>query len=366
MRLDPTPGPKSNPPANRKSSPRPQPGEGAPSADPFHERQVLAPPLCMTLLGGEFEFLSDSAELRRIVDWAYAGLPRHVLGRPAPRFSVRLQLAGPETAAQRRGVPRLQMLSGGELLGAASARSDFVALSPASGRALVVVSRAMLRSPYHVRYDLLEFAVFTLAARAQGLVPLHAACAGRGGRGLLLIGDSGAGKSTAALHCLLAGLELLSEDAVFVTPGTLQATGVANFLHIKSHSLRYLDAATAARLAASPQIRRHSGARKLEIDLRSHGFQLAAKPLNIVGSVFLSPESAPDDALLSPLPRQELLRRLAATQPYAAQQPSWSGFRQALARLPAHELRRGRHPAQTARCLSALLAGVKAHGERSG
>ena len=49
------------------------------------------------------------------------------------------------------------------------------------------------------RYEMLEFAVFTLASRVQGVVPLHAACIGRRGRGLLLMGDSGAGKSTAAL-----------------------------------------------------------------------------------------------------------------------------------------------------------------------
>jgi serine kinase of HPr protein (carbohydrate metabolism regulator) len=55
---------------------------------------------------------------------------------------------------------------------------------------------------YLTRYELIEFAVFTLAQRVQGLVPLHAACVGRAGRGLLLMGGSGAGKSTLALHCL--------------------------------------------------------------------------------------------------------------------------------------------------------------------
>lgn len=344
---------------------QPRPGEGAPSADPFHERQLQAPPARMQLLGGEFEFVTDSAELRRIVEWAYAGLPRHALGHPVPRFTVSLKLAGRESAATNRRVPKIQMLSGGELLGAATARSDFVALSPATRSALIAVSRAMLRSRYQVRYELLEFAVFTLATRAQQLVPLHAACVGRGGKGLLLIGDSGAGKSTAALHCLLTGLELLSEDAVFVT-ADLQATGVSNFLHIKRNSLRFVDAPMAARLASSPQIRRTSGVRKLEIDLRSHGFALAPAPLHIVGSVFLSAQSAPEDARLTALLRGQLLSRLHSTQPYAAQQPGWSRFQQQLARLPVYELRRGRHPAETAHCLAALLAEVKAHGGRSG
>jgi serine kinase of HPr protein (carbohydrate metabolism regulator) len=63
--------------------------------------------------------------------------------------------------------------------------------------------------------------------RARQLVPLHAAMIGLNGRGLLLMGDSGAGKSTLALHCLLRGMELLSEDSVSVAPANLRAAGIA-------------------------------------------------------------------------------------------------------------------------------------------
>jgi hypothetical protein len=334
--------------------------DGDPSADPFHERQILDPPTRMHLLGGEFEFASDSRELRRIVDWAYAGLPRHELSHPAPQFTIRLTAAAPVRPAGEE-VPRLEMLSGGELLGAATGRSDFVALSPAQRSGLIVVSRPMLRSRYHVRYELVEFAVFTLAARAQGLVPLHAACVGREGRGLLLMGGSGAGKSTAALHCLLAGLELLAEDSVFVLPDTLMATGVANFLHVQHDTLRLVPDPAAARLARSPVIRRRSGVEKLEIDLRRHGFLLAPQPLLLVGSVFLSPQAAPSRELLTALPREELLERIEAAQPYAAHQAGWRPFKQRLARLPAYELRRGAHPSEGARVLQELLTGGGSH-----
>ena len=93
----------------------------------------------------------------------------------------------------------------------------------------MVVTPRMLRFPYHTRYELIEFAVFTLAARVQRLVALHGACVGRAGRGVLLLGPSGAGKSTVTLQCLIEGLGILSEDSVFVTPDTLLATGVSNF-----------------------------------------------------------------------------------------------------------------------------------------
>src|SRR3546814_20581659 len=92
----------------------------------------------------------------------------------------------------------------------------------------------MLDWPYHLRYELIEFAVFLLAARCQRLVPLHAACVGRGGRGILLLGASGSGKSTLVLHSLLQGLDVLLEDAVFVQPDCMTSTGWANFLHFRA------------------------------------------------------------------------------------------------------------------------------------
>ena len=98
----------------------------------------------------------------------------------------------------------------------------------------------MLRFPYHTRYELIEFAVFTLASRVQGLVPLHGACVGRAGSGVLLLGPSGAGKSTVTLQCLIEGLGFLAEDSVFVVPDTLLATGVSNFLHVRADSLRWI------------------------------------------------------------------------------------------------------------------------------
>src|SRR5581483_5100530 len=155
-----------------------------------------------------------------------------------PRLKVRLTLAPHARKASSGGIPRIEMFSGADFLGAATSSSNGVVLCAAQRAGLILVSRDLLRSSYHVRYELIEFAVFTLATRVLGLAGLHAACVGRGGRGLLLMGASGAGKSTAALHCVLSGLEFLSEDSVFVAPDSLLATGVPNFLHVRRDALR--------------------------------------------------------------------------------------------------------------------------------
>jgi hypothetical protein len=327
-------------------------------ADPFAERSQTIAHKHFQLLGGRFQFESDSPQLLRLVDSAYLGLPPHRLSTVAPRLRVGLMLNAAEQPRprSRSEPPPLSMLSGAGYLGGATNSSNFVLFSPPERTALVVLSRRMLRFPYHTRYEYIEFAAFTLAARCQELVSLHAACVGRGGRGILLMGPSGSGKSTVTLHCLLQGFDMLSEDSVFVAPGKMLATGVANFLHVRADALRWLGKTRdAAAIRKSPVIQRRSGVRKFEVDLRRGAYRLAASPLKITALVFLSPQSAGDRSLLEPLSKSDLLAKLTAAQAYAANQPNWAAFRKGISGLGAFELRRGSHPLEAVDALEALL-----------
>lgn len=328
-----------------------------PPADPFGERH--RPQLCerFQLLGGEFHFETDSPQLLRIVRQAYLRLPAHTFTPVAPRFRVRLTLTNRQrTTHARSEPPRMLSLGAGGMLCGAMETASFVALTPELRSALVVVPREMLGYPYHVRYEMLEFAVYVLASRVQGLVPLHAACVGRGGEGILLLGGSGSGKTTLSLHCLLDGLEFLAEDSVLVAPSGLRATGIANFLHVRPDSLRFLDSGSrAALLARSSAIRRRSGVEKLEIDLRRSRYRLAPAPLRIRALVFVSPKRAVARSLIAPVPQPRLRQKLAASQRYAAHQPGWTAFARQVYRLPAFELRRARHPQQAVEALRELL-----------
>jgi hypothetical protein len=324
--------------------------------DPFRERAPLIVRKPLQLLGATFQFESNSRQLLELADLACAGLPRHRLSAVLPRLRVGLRVSSVKRSHGRSEPPPLAMLSGAGFLGGATDSSSFVAMSPQQGTALVVVSPQMLRFAYHTRYELIEFAVYTLAARAQGLVSLHGACVGRGRQGVLLMGPSGAGKSTVALHCLLQGFDFLAEDSVFVTPDTLLATGLANFLHVRSDSLRGIAGTReAARIRKSPIIRRRSGVRKFEVDLRGRGYRLAASALKVGAVVFLSARGADGQALLTPLSKSDLLARLKTTQAYAANQPEWTTFRRSVTRLDAFELRRGRHPREAVEALRGLL-----------
>jgi hypothetical protein len=307
------------------------------------------------LLGARIHFESSSAELLRLVHWAFGNLPEHKLTRSPPHLTVRLVLNEAAAATRpRTGPPELTLMGGAGLLGAVTGASSLVALSPAQGAALVAVPSQMLRYPYHVRYELIEFSVYTLATRAQQLIPLHAACVSLNDRGLLLMGASGAGKSTLSLHCLLEQLDFVAEDAVFVNAASLLATGVANFLHICPDTLRWLPKQTASRVRASPRIQRRSGVRKLEVDLRRGEYRLAARPPRLVAAVFLSPRAG-GRALLRRLSGKEVTARLIAAQPYAARQPQWREFAANMRAVGGYELRRGRHPREGVERLQELM-----------
>jgi hypothetical protein len=154
----------------------------------------------------------------------------------------------------------------------------------------------------------------------------------------------------------LEGFEFLSEDSVFVAPESLRATGVANFLHVRPESLRWVQAARdVAYIRNSPLIRRRSGVAKYELDLRQGGYRLASSPLQIAATIFLSARRAGAQPLLRPLARSELLKRLAAAQGYAANLPGWATLKRKLAGVGAFELCRGAHPREAAAALRQLM-----------
>jgi len=289
------------------------------------------------VMGGRFEFHADDPALLAVVDAAYAGLPSPP-DSGGPAFQVHLQLTGDADFDDRDEPPVAQMRGGAGLFSAMMDADNFAVVVPEQRRGLVGLSPSLLsRFPYHARYELLEFAVFMLAGRAQHLVPLHAGCVVLGRTGVLLVGESGAGKSTLALQCLVQGGRLVTEDAAFVFPDSLVATGVPNFLHLRDDALSWIgDPATEARVRGSPVIRRRSGVEKFELDVRQAGDLQASAQAVLGGVVFISRETAPEPRrALTRLEPEGVAARLAASQPYAANLPNWGGFAAQLAPSPS-------------------------------
>jgi len=324
--------------------------------DPFGERPRRTWRRRYRVLGARIDFECDTAALAAVVDAAYAGLPGSRVRSRMPSYRVRLRFMPDEKTGVRGTVPQPRFSSGGGLISSVIDASNYSVVAPALRSALVVASPAMLARPHDLRCDLLEFAVFTLVARDQPVLPLHAACVGRRDRAVLLLGESGAGKSTAALQCVLAGLGVLAEDVVFVEPRRLTVTGVPNYLHLRLETPRLLPAAVARRIRRAPVIeRRYSGVRKYELDLRGTASGELRLPARLVAVVVLSRKVSRGGGLVHELPARELLRVLDRDQPYARSRPAWRTLRAALRRLPTFRLERGAAPADTATALAALL-----------
>lgn len=335
------------------TTPCPAPGAAA-SAQPPHASHLATQ---RQVMGARFRFRSNSRELLYLVDAAYGGLPPHRFPWRGPRIEVGMWL-GSGAPARAGEPPAVRTRLDAEPMYGVLDEHNHVVMSPRRRRARLMASAAMLERPYHLRYELLEFAVFILAARCQGLVPLHAACLGRAGRGILVLGASGAGKSTLVLHGLLQGLELLAEDAVFVHPGCMLATGVANFLHVQADALDGVDAATRAWISRAPVIRRRSGVRKFEVALAAapRPVRLAPAPLQLVGTVLLSGRaSGRSAATLARADAAGAAAALALDQAHAMSQPGWRDFQRRVMQAGIHVLHRGHHPASSVDVLRQLL-----------
>ncbi len=83
--------------------------------------------------------------------------------------------------------------------------------------AKIVISRAALKNRLYAQHFLLGTPVCCVATRYT--TPIHAACVALDGRGVLMCGDSGVGKSSLSYACARAGWTYISDDASFLLTG---------------------------------------------------------------------------------------------------------------------------------------------------
>jgi hypothetical protein len=104
-----------------------------------------------------------------------------------------------------------------------------------SGCADVWVNRSTAESLSYLRYHFIEAAALSLISMLRA-VALHGACVEVRGRGVLLCGDSGAGKTSLAFAGARSGWKYVSDDASYLDLHRADGTVVGN-----CHKIRFRD-----------------------------------------------------------------------------------------------------------------------------
>jgi len=108
---------------------------------------------------------------------------------------------------------------------------DFAVCDLTSGFASCWLSASTVENSAYLRYHFLD-AMALLLIEASYLTPIHAACVAFDGQGLLLCGESGAGKSSLSFACVRRGWTFVSDDASFLVRGGKHNVAVGNPSHL--------------------------------------------------------------------------------------------------------------------------------------
>jgi len=114
---------------------------------------------------------------------------------------------------------------------------NFAVMHLRQGRASCWLTQAVAENVGYLRYAFLEAVAPTLL-EVQYLTSVHAACVELNGCGLLLCGDSGAGKSTMAFACARSGWGFLADDACKLLRDNGERVVVGN-----PHQMRFRESA---------------------------------------------------------------------------------------------------------------------------
>jgi hypothetical protein len=169
---------------------------------------------------------------------------------------------------------------------------NFLSCDLVGGFAFGWLSPAVLADIAALRYFFLEAAVLVLVDQLY-LAPVHGALVVRNGQGVLLCGDSHAGKSTLAYACARAGWTFVSDDCAYLSRHRTDRYGIGN-----PHGIRLRDGARRLfpELADRLVLKRPNGKVGIEIPTNELGIATALGS-EIHHMVFLNRKGPPSPRL---------------------------------------------------------------------
>lgn len=247
-------------------------------------------------LGFAVEIATNSSQ---VVDAAQEswGRFRRTFAEPPLRLHVGVAAGGPAKCP-----PAPIFRAQGNLLAIVADAGNFIVCDLGRGFAFGCLTAAAARNLAYVRYHFLEAAAHCLIESLY-TTPVHGACVSLAGMGILLCGDSGAGKSSLAYACARSGWTLISEDCSSVVRKREDRTVAGN-----PYRLRFRASAVKLfpELRGLPAIPRASG--KVAIELAAAGLpEIATAQECFIDYIVFLNRREPGSPALVPFPKPSAL-----------------------------------------------------------
>lgn len=177
----------------------------------LHSRQNLSYEAVYFPLGYPVRVVCNSAQVLKAAEqsWNCFGPVFH--GEP---LEILVEVTDAAGSSEALPPAPAHMLRGSLLVVIADADNFFIA-DLKRGRAMGKITPAAAACPRYLRYFFLEAAALSMISSLRAF-PVHGACVRAGGKGVLLCGDSGEGKSTLAYAGARAGWTYVSDDATYI------------------------------------------------------------------------------------------------------------------------------------------------------
>ena len=252
-------------------------------------------PLRVTVhpLGFSIEIASNSQE---VIDCANESWGNSEQVFPEPAVQLRIGVL-PGGSGDRLPIPVSRAME--HLMVTIADTENFVVCDLRQGFGFGWITQAALADRAYFRYYLLEAAGWTLL-KSMYLTPLHAAIVTLEGRGVLLCGDAGAGKSSLAFACARSGWTFLSDDSGCLIRNRGDRLVVGN-----PHQMRFREAGIELfpELKNQPLAPRPTGELSIELSTESMPEIATALSGTVDYIVFLN-RREPDPPCLTPFPKE--------------------------------------------------------------
>ena len=193
----------------------------APAADPLLASLALPCKAEFYPHGFPVSIATNSPAVLEAADKSWGGLRKRFDERPV---EIRCLVS---RGSSRRCPPSPVVRAQSNLLAGVAGRENFQCCDLEKGFAFAWVTEAVVENTDFFRYHFLEAMTWCLLD-TKHLVSIHAACVALDGRGMLLAGNSGVGKSSLAYACARRGWTYTSDDATSLVRRDRGRTALGN------------------------------------------------------------------------------------------------------------------------------------------